>query len=168
MSEKTKYIIYYIFDMLLTYGGTAGVIIYNYVSPDNSWGFKLSFSGIVLLICLVLFSKSLFEKKYQNTMNSYLQQLAQATDDAVKAEISKKIDQHKTTNYIYQRLMALLPFLILYIVSWLGATSLNSLRGTVGLILMSLGFGSIFNILKKNTFEKYKLEQIKNKINKKG
>ncbi len=166
MSHKTKYLIYAILDFGLTFGGTAGVIIYNYITPTNSFGFKLTFTGIVLVIALLLFAKSTFEKQYQNKINALLQQLASATDETVKSEINKKIEHHKTSNYIYQRLMALMPFVILYMVSWFGSQSLSSLQGTVGLILMSLGAGSVFNVLKKPEYEKLQLEKITKKVNK--
>lgn len=166
MSSKSKYILFSVLDFCLTFGGTAGVIIYNYITPTNTVGFKFTFTGIVLLIALILFSKSVFEKKYQNTLNSLLQQLAESIDEELKKEISKKINQHKTKNYVYQRLMALMPFIILYIVSWLGSNSLASLQGTVGFILMSLGAGSIFNVLKKPAYEKASLEKLYKKIKK--
>lgn len=167
MTNKSKYLLYTILDFALTFGGTAGVIVYNYISPDNSTGFKITFTGIVLLVALILFSKNMFEKKYQNVLNTYLQQLAECVDENVKQEISNKINAHKTKMYVYQRLMALLPFIILYIVSWLGSQSLASLQGTVGLILMSMSIGSVFNILKRPVHEKAQMEKLNKKVSKK-
>ena len=48
MSDKVKYILYSVCDFGFTFGGTAAVIIYNYVSAENTLGFKISFTGIVL------------------------------------------------------------------------------------------------------------------------
>ena len=60
--------------------------------------------------------------------------------------------------------MILLPFIILYIVTWLGATALSSLNGTIGLILLSMTGGSIFNILKKPIGERLNVEKITKKV----
>ena len=57
-------------------------------------------------------------------------------------------------------MMTLLPFAIIYIVTWLGAKSLASLQSTSGLILASMGVGSVFNILKKPLGEKISLAKI--------
>lgn len=167
MSDKAKYILYSLLDFGLTFGGSAGVIVYNYITPTNSLGFKLTLTGITLFVVLLFTAKAMFEKNYRNKHDTLLQQLAEATDQEIKNGISKELEKHKIKNNIYQRLMVLMPFAILYIVTWLGATSLESLNGTVGLILASMGAGSVFNILKKPIGEKVSLQRIVNK-NKKG
>lgn len=167
MSDKAKYILYSLLDFGLTFGGSAGVIVYNYITPTNSLGFKLTLAGITLFVVLLFTAKAMFEKNYRNKHDTLLQQLAEATDQETKNGISKELENHKIKNNIYQRLMVLMPFAILYIVTWLGATSLESLNGTVGLILASMGAGSVFNILKKPIGEKVSLQRIVNK-NKKG
>ena len=163
MSDKAKYILYSILDFGLTFGGTAGVIVYNYITPTNSLGFKLTFTGIVLVVALILASKAIFEKRYRAKYDTLLQQLAEATTDEAKKSISAEINKHKLKNNIYQRMMVLLPFAILYVVTWLGATSLENLNGTVGLILASMGAGSVFNIIKKPVGERVSLDKITNK-----
>ncbi len=167
MSDKAKYILYSLLDFGLTFGGSAGVIVYNYITPTNSLGFKLTLTGITLFVVLLFTAKAMFEKNYRNKHDTLLQQLAEATDQETKNGISKELEKHKIKNNIYQRLMVLMPFAILYIVTWLGATSLESLNGTVGLILASMSAGSVFNILKKPIGEKVSLQRIVNK-NKKG
>ena len=119
MTDKAQYILYSILDFGLTFGGTAGVIVYNYITPTNPLGYKLTLGGIILLIALVLTAKAIFEKHYREKYDTMLQQLAEATDPAVKQEISDKINEHKIKNNVYQRLMLLLPFMVLYL--WLGA-----------------------------------------------
>ena len=89
-----------------------------------------------------------------------MQQLAEATDAETKSKISQKINEHKIKNNVYQRLMLLLPFIVLFIVSWFGQVTLSSLRGTVGLILISLSVGSVMNIVKKPIKEKIDLDKI--------
>lgn len=168
MSNKAKYILYSILDFGLTFGGSAGVIIYNYITPTNSLGFKLTFTGIILLVALIFTAKYIFEKNYQSKLDNYLQQLAMATDEAVKEEINKKISEHKIKNNIYQRLMILLPFAILFVVTFLGSTALSDLNGTVGLILASMGAGSVFNVLKKPVKEKLDMEKLNSKAKNKG
>lgn len=161
MSDKAKKILYLILDIALTYGGTAGVIVYNYVSPTNSLGYKMTLTGIVLVVAFVLFIKARFEKNYQKKMDNYLQELARATDTSVKEKISAEIDKLKLANQIYQKVMILLPFALVCLVAELGAVSMKSLGATSGLILISLGGGSIFNILKNNISEKIAIDKLK-------
>lgn len=164
MSDKVKYILYTIFDWGLTFGGTAAVIVYNFVTEDNSTGYKLGFGGIVLVVAMIFSAKYMFEKSYRTKLDTYLQQLAEATDTEVKSAISKKIESLKTQNNIYERLMTLLPFAVIYVVTWLGSTSLASLQSTTGLILASMGAGSVFNVLKKPLQAKISLAKITAKV----
>lgn len=165
MTDKAQYILYSILDFGLTFGGTAGVIVYNYVTPTNPLGYKLTLGGIILLIALVLTAKAIFEKHYREKYDTMLQQLAEATDPAIKQEISERINQHKIKNNIYQRLMILLPFMVLYLCTWLGATAFENLQASVGLILVSMGVGSVFNILKKPVKERMDLAKITSNVN---
>lgn len=167
MSDKAKYILFSILDFGLTFGGTAGVIIYNYVTPSNSVGFKLTFSGIVLVVALLLTAKEIFEKQYRTKYDTLLQQLAEASTEEQKKAISAEINKHKMKNNIYQRLMVLLPFAILYIVTSLGATALADLSGTIGIILASMGAGSVFNVIKKPIGDRLSLAKITSKAKKK-
>lgn len=157
MTDKAQYILYSILDFGLTFGGTAGVIVYNYITPTNPLGYKLTLGGIILLIALVLTAKAIFEKHYRERYDTMLQQLAEATDPAVKQEISDKINEHKIKNNVYQRLMLLLPFMVLYLCTWLGATAFENLQASVGLILVSMGVGSVFNVIKKPVRERMNL-----------
>lgn len=165
MTDKAQYILYSILDFGLTFGGTAGVIVYNYVTPTNPLGYKLTLGGIILLIALVLTAKAIFEKHYREKYDTMLQQLAEATDPAIKQEISERLNQHKIKNNVYQRLMLLLPFMVLYLCTWLGATAFENLQASVGLILVSMGIGSVFNILKKPVKERMDLAKITSKVN---
>lgn len=160
MSDKVKYILYSVFDFGFTFGGTVAVIIYNYVSAENTLGFKISFTGIVLIVALLLTAKAAFEKSYRRKYDSLLQQLAEATREEDKSALSAEINKHKTKNYVYQRLMILLPFVILYAVCWLGAVSLNQLKGCIGIILLSLSAGSVFHVVKKPVAERLSLAKI--------
>ena len=65
MSNKAQYILFSILDFGLTFGGTAGVIVYNYVSPANTTGFKITLSGILLVVILLFTAKAIFEKSYR-------------------------------------------------------------------------------------------------------
>lgn len=164
MTDKAQYILYSILDFGLTFGGTAGVIVYNYITPTNPLGYKLTLGGILLLIVLVFTAKAIFEKHYREKYDTYLQQLAEATDPDVKAEISDQINAHKIKNNIYQRLMVLLPFMVLYLCTWLGASAFENLQASVGLILVSMGVGSVFNVIKKPVRDRMKLAETTAKV----
>lgn len=160
MSDKVKYIIYSLLDFGLTFGGTAAVIVYNFITEDNSTGYKLGFGGVVLFVALLLAAKYMFEKSYRHKLDTYLQQLASATDADAKKTINDEIDALKVKNNIYERMMCLLPFAIVYIVTWLGSTALANLNSTTGLILASMGAGSVFNIIKKPLADKISFNKL--------
>lgn len=166
MSNNAKYYLYTLLDFGFTFGGSAGVIIYNYISPNTSTGFKLSFTGIVLVLVLFLSAKTIFEHTYQNKMNNLLQQLANATDVEVKQTINNDITKLKTANVIYERITMLMPFAILFVVSVLGASMLEELQGTLELILVSMGAGSVFNVIKQPIAEKRAEEVFKARVKK--
>lgn len=166
MSNNAKYILYNILDYGLTYAGTTAVIVLNYISKDTSVGYKLSFTGILLVIVLLLSAKAIFEHTYQDKMNNLLQELAQSTNEEVKKAIISKIDSYKQANVIYRKLTQLMPFAILYIVSALGVEVLNELNATTGLILVSMGAGSVFNVIKQPLASQVSLDKINTKVNK--
>ena len=160
MSLKGKYVLYSVLDYALSLGGTATIIVLNFIDKDNGIGYKLSLGGVVLVIALLFYCKGVFEKNYRRKHDTLLQQLAEAIDTEAKKKISAKINELKVTNEIYSRITLLLPFIVLFIVTWLGSMALSQLQASVGLILISLGGGSVFNILKKPTYEKMQLEKI--------
>ena len=166
MSNKTKYLVYSILDWGLSVGGSAGVILYNYITPDNSLGFKLTFSGIVLLVTFLFVCKGIFEKQYQKVTNGLLENLASETDPDVKTQIKNEIAKHETKNDIYNRLVILLPFIVLLIVCSLGADVMKDMQGTIGFIIIALGGGSVFNILKKPVKKSLNADKMRQKAKK--
>lgn len=165
-TERKKYITFSIFDFLFKFGGTGAIIIYNYVSPDSTMGYKLSLSGIILFIALIFTAKATFEKHYRAKLDTMLQQLAESTDPEVKQVITQQINEHKTKNAIYEQLMLLLPFIVLTFVLTVAIKWLTDLRASVGLITSSMGVGSVFNILKRPARDKVKMENYVKKANK--
>ena len=165
-AEKKKYIAFSVFDFLFTYGGSAAVILYNYLVPDTSMGYKLSLTGIILFITVLFIAKAAFEKSYRTKLDAMLQQLAEATDPSVKSVIGQEIEKHKVKNSIYERLMLLLPLIVLVFVTTVAIKWLEDLRATAGLILASMSAGSVFNVLKKPQGEKVQLEKYKKKAEK--
>lgn len=160
-AAKKKYITYSVLDFLLTFGGSGAVILYNYLVPDTSMGYKLSLTGIILFIAVLFTAKAIFEKHFREKLDTMLQQLAEATDAEVKQVISEDINKHKVKNSIYQRLMLLLPFIVLVFVTTVAMKWLAELRASAGLILVSMGAGSVFNVLKKPQGDAVRMENYK-------
>lgn len=160
-SAKKKYITYSVLDFVLTFGGSGAVILYNYLVPDTSMGYKLSLTGIILFIAVLFTAKAIFEKHFREKLDTMLQQLAEATDAEVKQVISEDINKHKVKNSIYQRLMLLLPFIVLVFVTTVAMKWLEDLRASAGLILVSMGAGSVFNVLKKPQGDAVRMENYK-------
>ena len=158
-AEKRKYIIYSVFDFVLTFGGSGAVILYNYLVPDSSMGYKLSLTGIILFIAVLFMAKAMFEKSYRTKLDTMLQQLAEATDAGVKAVITEDIRKHKVKQSIYERLMLLLPLIVLVFVTTVAIKWIEDLRASAGLILASMSGGSVFNVLKKPQGEKVQMQK---------
>ena len=158
-AEKRKYIIYSVLDFVLTFGGSGAVILYNYLVPDSSMGYKLSLTGIILFIAVLFMAKAMFEKSYRTKLDTMLQQLAEATDAGVKAVITEDIRKHKVKQSIYERLMLLLPLIVLVFVTTVAIKWIEDLRASAGLILASMSGGSVFNVLKKPQGEKVQMQK---------
>lgn len=170
MDLKTKYWFYELLDWGLSVGGTMGVIIYDWISPQNPPSYKIGILGIMLVIVFLFTCKYIFEKQYQKKTNELLESLATATDNEVKAEIKKQIKTHEMKNDIFIRLMMLLPFLVLSIVCAFSIQAMESLQGTVNMVLTTLGAGSVFNVIKKPLKKELNESQTLKKVekNKKG
>ena len=164
---KVGYVLTSLLDYGLTFGGTMGIIIYNYVDPDNSESFKITITGIILVIAMLYSCKTIFEHNYQNKQNTLLQQLATTPDELQKEIINKQINTHKMINRVYSQLTKILPFAIIYVITYLGAVALEDLHGTVGMILACMGGGAVFNVAKIPLQEKANSIKVEKKAIKK-
>ena len=160
MSNRGKYLLFNILDWCLTWGGTAAVIVVNYLEPYNPLPYKLALSGIILVVALIFVGKANFEKSYRKKYDNLLQQLAYVTNVDDKEAINKKIEQLKIQNSIIDRVIMILPFVVVYIVTKLADYLLVSLGATAGLIIVSMGAGSIFNVVKQPYYDKAALEKL--------
>ena len=166
MSNKGKYILYTILDYLLTFGGTTAIIVFNYIDPDTSTGYKLSFTGVLLIIIMVMTAKSMFEHSYQNKMNDYLQALASATDVAIKEQINKEIENLKIANATYQKITTLLPLALMLVCCYLAIDYLEELTGVLEACLLSMGGGAVFSVMKEPLKDKVVQEKAQAKLDK--
>ena len=166
MSLKGKYILYTILDYALTFGGTGAIIIFNYITPDTSIGYKLSFTGVLLIIVMVLTAKSMFEHSYQNKMNDYLQALASATDTAVKEQINADIETLKVTNRVYEKITTLLPLALMLVCCYIAIDYLKELTNVLEACLLAMGGGAVFSVLKEPLKDKIVQERALKKVNK--
>lgn len=166
MSNKGKYILYTILDYLLTFGGTGVIIVLNYVNPDTSTGYKLSFTGVLLIVIMVMVAKSMFEHTFQNKMNDYLQALASTSDTAVKDQINSEIEKLKITNAVYNKITTLLPLALMLVCCYLAIDYLEELTGVLETCLLSMGGGAVFSVLKEPLKDKIIQEKALSKIGK--
>ena len=166
MTSKGKYILYSVLEYLLTFGGTGAIIVFNYIDPDTDTGYKLSFTGVLLFLIMVMVAKSMFEHSYQNKMNDYLQALASASDTEVKAQINSDIEKLKTANAIYQNITTLLPLALMLVVCYLAQDYLKELTSVLEACLVSMGGGAVFSVVKTPLKDKIIQEKAMSKINK--
>ena len=164
MSNKAKYILYSVLEYALTFGGTGAIVVYNYLTPDTSLGYKLSFTGVLLIVGIVLMAKSMFEHSFQNKMNNYLQALASTTDTAVKEQINNEIEQLKIYNEIYQKITTLLPIGLMLAVCYLAVDYLNELTDVLEAVLLAMGGGGLFGVLKVPLADKAVQERAEKKV----
>lgn len=165
MSNKSKYFTFSVLDFALTFGGSIAIIVFNYVSERSSQ-YKITLTGLILIIALLFTAKSIFEKHYRDKLDMLLQQLAKTTDADVKEGISEQIDKLKMEQNIYSRIVIMLPFACIYAISYFGEVELHDLNGCVGFILLSLASGSVFNVLKKPAYEKWQYDKMQKKYTK--
>ncbi len=165
MSNKSKYFTFSILDFALTFGGPLAVVVFNYVS-ENTDKYKITLSGIIIIIGLLFVAKAVFEKHYRDKLDMLLQQLAKADNVDVKNGISDDIDKLKMQQNIYSRLMLMLPFICIYAVTYFSEVELHALNGCLGFTLAFLGGGSVFNVLKKPAYEKWQYDKLTKKYTK--
>lgn len=166
MTNKGKYILYSVLDYLLTFGGTGAIVVLNYVSPDTSTGYKLSFTGVLLIVIMVMVAKSIFEHSFQNKMNDYLQALASTSDTAVKEQINSEIEKLKIANATYQKITTLLPLALMLVCCYLAVDYLKELTSVLEACLLSMGGGAVFSVLKEPLKDKMVQEQAMKKVEK--
>ena len=167
MTNKGKYILYSVLEYLLTFGGTGAIVVFNYIDPDTSTGYKLSFTGILLILIMVMVAKSMFEHSYQNKMNDYLQALASTSDTEVKNSINESIDSLKIANATYQKITTLLPLALMLVVCYLAIDYLKELTSVLEACMVSMGGGAVFNVVKVPLKDKIIQEDALKKVNKK-
>ena len=166
MTNKGKYILYSVLEYLLTFGGTGAIVVLNYIDPDTSTGYKLSFTGVLLILIMVMVAKSMFEHSYQNKMNDYLQALASASDTEVKNSINESIDKLKVANATYQKITTLLPLALMLVCCYLAIDYLKELTSVLEACLVSMGGGAVFSVVKVPLKDKIVQETAFKKINK--
>lgn len=164
MSNKGKYILYSILDYMLTFGGTGAIVVLNYITPDTSIGYKLSFTGVLLIVVMVLVAKSMFEHTYQNKINDYLQALASTSDTAVKEQINGEIEKLKVANATYEKITTLLPLALMLVCCYLAIDYLKELTSVLEACLISMGGGAVFSVLKEPLKDKIVQENALKKV----
>lgn len=165
ISNRTKYFTFSILDFALTFGGPLAIIIFNYVD-ENTNQYKITLTGIILIIALLFVAKGIFEKHYRDKLDTLLQQLAKSDNAEVKEGINKEIDKLKMEQNIYSRITLMLPFACIYAISYFGEVELHALNGCVGLVLLFLASGSVFNVVKKPAYEKWQYDKLEKKYSK--
>lgn len=165
MSYKTKYFTFSVLDYALTFGGPIAIIIFNFIS-ENSDKYKITLGGIILIIGLLFTAKAIFEKHFRDKLDMLLQQLAKSDDPNVKNGINDEIDKLKMQQNIYSRITIMLPFACIYAVTYFGEVELHALNGCIGFVLAFLTGGSVFNVLKKPSYEKWQYQKLEKKYSK--
>lgn len=166
MTNKGKYILYSVLEYLLTFGGTGAIVVFNYINPETSTGYKLSFTGVLLILIMVMVAKSMFEHSYQNKMNDYLQALASASDTEVKQGINESIDKLKVANATYQKITTLLPLALMLVVCYLAIDYLTELTTVLEACMISMGGGAVFSVVKVPLKDKIIQENAYKRVNK--
>lgn len=165
MTNKTKYFTFSVLDFGLTFGGTLAIIVFNFIS-ENTNRYKITLTGIILIIALLFTAKAIFEKHYRDKLDTLLQQLATSDTAELKKGINSEIDKLKMQQNIYARITIMLPFACIYAISYFGEVELHALNGCIGFILAFLAGGGVFNVLKKPAYDKWQYDKLNEKYTK--
>lgn len=154
MKVTKKRVIFFILHLLFSAVIPIALVIVRYStigSSNGAVGFKVSITGILLLILVFWVIKKLFIDRKLNDLkeqsNVMLADLKTKQDPAELAAIEKALKSIKTTETIFSNIIPIL-FIVAAIVAFKALEAqLIKLSATLGFIAVSYAIGLIFNVL---------------------
>ena len=144
---RVKKVILLILWAVFTFAAPIGLIAAEFIVAD-SWGYRLSLGGLVIIVALCFVFKSLFLKGYQNKMNDLLQELASTPYDSQEGIISR-IKKHKVIFHAISVIDSTLPLLVLMLATSFLGQFLSDMGGVIGWVWLSVMIGAVFGIWRR-------------------
>lgn len=145
---KARKIVFTVLEILFVAAVPAALIIWNYSTwGEGTTGFKISVTGILLLIIVFFVLKAVFLTRYLKRMSDRAAQheadLKVETDEEKKENLRKALRTERSIEALLSYVMPLLAVAGLYVLALVLESAAVRLSGTFGLCAASMviGFG---------------------------
>ena len=145
---KARKIVFTVLEILFVAAVPAALIIWNYSTwGEGTTGFKISVTGILLLIVVFFVLKAVFLNRYLKRMSDRAAQheadLKVETDEEKKENLRKALRTERSIEALLSYVMPLLVVAGLYVLALVLESAAVRLSGTFGLCAASMviGFG---------------------------
>lgn len=144
-----KKIAFTVLEVLFVAAVPAALIIWNYSTwGEGTTGFKISVSGILLLLVLFFVLKAVFLNRYLKRMSDRAAQheadLKVETDGEKKENLRKALRTERSIEALLSYVMPLLAVAGLYVLALVLESAAVKLSGTLGLCAASMVIGFAF------------------------
>lgn len=146
---KARKIVFTVLEILFVAAVPAALIIWNYSTwGEGTTGFKISVTGILLLIVVFFVLKAVFLNRYLKRMSDRAAQheadLKVETDGEKKENLRKALRTERSIEALLSYVMPLLVVAGLYVLALVLESAAVRLSGTFGLCAASMVVGFVF------------------------
>lgn len=146
---KARKIVFTVLEILFVAAVPAALIIWNYSTwGEGTTGFKISVTGILLLIVVFFVLKAVFLNRYLKRMSDRAAQheadLKVETDEEKKENLRKALRTERSIEALLSYVMPLLVVAGLYVLALVLESAAVKLSGTFGLCAASMVVGFVF------------------------
>lgn len=146
---KARKIVFTVLEILFVAAVPAALIIWNYSTwGEGTTGFKISVTGILLLIVVFFVLKAVFLNRYLKRMSDRAAQheadLKVETDEKKKENLRKALRTERSIEALLSYVMPLLAVAGLYVLALVLESAAVRLSGTFGLCAASMVIGFVF------------------------
>lgn len=146
---KARKIVFTVLEILFVAAVPAALIVWNYSTwGEGTTGFKISVTGILLLIIVFFVLKAVFLNRYLKRMSDRAAQheadLKVETDEEKKENLRKALHTERSIEALLSYVMPLLAVAGLYVLALVLESAAVRLSGTFGLCAASMVIGFVF------------------------
>lgn len=146
---KARKIVFTVLEILFVAAVPAALIIWNYSTwGEGTTGFKISVTGILLLIVVFFVLKAVFLNRYLKRMSDRAAQheadLKVETDEEKKENLRKALRTERSIEALLSYVMPLFAVAGLYVLALVLESAAVRLSGTFGLCAASMVIGFVF------------------------
>lgn len=154
-TENIVQLFYRIFTFLVP----GGIVLWNLlieklIDSNVSVVAKIGCAGIFALIVIILIGIHFLKKHFTRTISKINDKILLCTDETKKKELIQKRRKVEKWQEIFNNACFLAPFVIAYFLVIMIENAMISLRGTLLIIVLSMGAGFGFNVFLRNLIAK--------------